>query len=329
MWAVLPLQGFQADLDPPKLTPTLEFLVPHPGETMRLVAYGDSRFTDPTITSGTNPRVRKWLAERVALEHPSFLLLTGDTPYTGGKESDWQAFQDETTSWRAEQLVVLPTTGNHEIYGGYKPGILNYLKNFPAIRGYRHYSALIGNVEVIGLDCTVGGEGSSDQAEWFAAQLGHLPSQVQFLMILYHMPWVADRQSQIFVNLPSKDALVLRNILESHLSEIHARVLVFNGHIHNYERFERRGVEYIVTGGGGAQPYPILFRGHGDLYRDTGFPVYHYLTLDVSDKKLHAVMWKVINPDAATLSVEAKDEFTLTAPVRSRRQGKPPRATRP
>ena len=28
----------------------------------RLVAYGDMRFTDPAVTSGTNPRVRKWLA---------------------------------------------------------------------------------------------------------------------------------------------------------------------------------------------------------------------------------------------------------------------------
>ena len=73
---------------------------------------------------------------------------------------------------------------------------------------------------------------------------------------------------------------------------------MFNGHIHNYERFERHGVEYVITGGGGAEPYPLLFRGHADLYQDTGFPVYHYLTLEVSNHKLHAVMWKVKDPDA-------------------------------
>ena len=95
----------------------------------------------------------------------------------------------------------------------------------------------------------------------------------------------------------------MRKILEARLPKIHANVVVFNGHIHNYERFERQGVEYVVTGGGGADPYPVLFRGAGDLYRDTGFPVYHYLVLDVANHKLHAVMWKVKDPDAGTLEV--------------------------
>ena len=88
---------------------------------------------------------------------------------------------------------------------------------------------------------------------------------------------------------------------------------MFNGHIHNYERFQRGGVDYVITGGGGAEPYPLLFRGSADLYRDTGFPVYHYLTLEVSDHQLHAAMWKVKSPDDATLSVEQKDEFTIKA----------------
>ena len=95
---------------------------------------------------------------------------------------------------------------------------------------------------------------------------------------------------------------------------MHARVVVFNGHIHNYERFEWQNVEYVISGGGGAEPYPLFFRGRADLYRDLGFPVYHFVTLDVSDGMFHAVMWKVKDPDAAELSVEAKDEFTLTAP---------------
>jgi hypothetical protein len=107
--------------------------------------------------------------------------------------------------------------------------------------------------------------------------------------------------------------LALRNVLEDRLDKIHAKVIVFNGHIHNYERFERRGVEYVITGGGGAEPYPLLFRGHSDLYQDSGFPVYHYLTIDVSNHQFHALMWKVKNPDDATLSVEQKDEFTIQA----------------
>jgi hypothetical protein len=274
------------------------------------------RFTNPSVTEGTNPRVRKWLAERVAEDHPRVLLLTGDMPFTGGKAEDWQIFQQETAAWRDQQILTLPTLGNHEVYGGVAQGIANYMQNFPEIDGHRYYSALLGNIEVISLDSTSGGGPATPQGQWFANQLVNVPKQVQFLIILYHVPWVADRQSQVFVNLPSKDALNLRGILEAHLAQLHARVIVFNGHIHNYERFERYHVEYVVTGGGGAQPYPLLFRGHSDLYRDPGFPVYHYLSIDISKGRLRAVMWKIKDPSAAELSVEAKDQFTLNAPAR-------------
>jgi acid phosphatase type 7 len=298
----------------PDPNPTIVFSQFAAGEPIRFVAYGDSRFTDPWVTAGTNPRVRMWLASRIGEEHARVVLLTGDTPYHGAKETDWQEFQKETASWRAQHMLELPTTGNHEVYGGYKEGIANYLANFPAIEGHRYYSALLGSVEVISLDCTGQGAASQPQARWFAAQLDHLPRQVQFLLILYHIPWVADPQTRLLLNVPSGNALVLRDILEARLHRIQAKVVVFNGHLHNYERFVRNGVEYVVTGGGGAEPYPILIRGRSDLYRDTAFPVYHYLTVDIENGKLHAVMWKIKNPDAHNLTVEAKDEFTLIAP---------------
>ena len=305
-----------------------------------MVAYGDTRFSDPAITSGTNPRVRKWLANRVAEEHPQVVLLTGDTPFMGARASDWQDFQSETVRWRDAHMVQLPATGNHEKYGGDKEGIAKYFSNFPDIGGHRYYSALVESVEVISLDCNSPAGRSTPQARWFAEQLNHIPRQVEFLLILYHVPWVADRQSQLIAGLPTKDGLVLRGILDARLSSIRAKVVVINGHIHNYERFERRGVQYVVTGGGGAEPYPLLFRGDGDLYRDLAFPVYHYLTIDVAHHQLHAVMWKVKDPEADPLTVEAKDQFTITAPAASRpplprpghkatrTAGKPPAASR-
>lgn len=277
----------------PDPNPTLTFPQFDPAKPISLVAYGDMRFTDPSVTSGTNPRVRKWLAERIAQEHPQVVLLTGDMPYHGAKQADWQVFQSETAAWRAAHVLELPTIGNHEIKGGPpRDGIANYLNNFPAIAGHRYYSALLGNVEVISLDCTLLGGLSQPQARWFAAQLDRLPPQVEFLLILNHFPWMADRQSQLFFNMPSRDSLLLRGMLEARLGRIHAKVVVFNGHIHNYERFERKGVEYVVSGGGGAEPYPILVRGPEDLYRDPAFPVYHYLTLSIANHQLQATMWR-------------------------------------
>ncbi len=285
-----------------------------------MVAYGDMRFTDPAVTKGTNPRVRKWLAERIAEVNPKVLLLTGDMPYTGAKTADWDEFQKETAGWREHNILQLPAIGNHEIYVDKEKGIANYLKNFPAIDGHRYYSALLGGVEVISLDCTSLGAVTDPQARWFAAQLDHIPRQVEFLLILDHMPWMADAQTRLLLKVPSPESVVLRDILEKRVNRIRAKVVVFNGHIHNYERFERLGVTYVVTGGGGAEPYPLLLRGQADRYQDTAFPVYHYLTVDIEQHKLHAMMWKVKDPEAATFNVEAKDEFTLVAPAGSPRR---------
>ena len=303
-----------ANAEPPEIIdtkPTFTISKYAPGAPIRMLAYGDMRFTDPSVKIGTNPRVRKWLAEQIGRESPEVLMVTGDMPYAGARREDWQVYRDETKSWTAKNMLVLPTIGNHEVRGGVEKGIANFLANYPGLKGHRYYSVLMGSVEVISLDMTSPSGGTSQQATWFAAQLDHLPKQVEFLFILYHTPWVVDQQSQLFTNLPSKEALTLRHLMEIHLHKIHAKVIVVSGHIHNYERFERNGVEYVTSGGGGAEPYPLLFRGSADLYRDTAFPVYHYLTLDYSSGKLHAVMWKVNDPDADTLNVEKKDEFTI------------------
>jgi hypothetical protein len=288
-------------------------LPPVTSKGIRLIAYGDMRFADPKMTHGTNPRVRAWLAAKVGAEKPDALLLTGDMPYVGSAASDWDQYRRETESWTRAGFPVLPSIGNHELYFDHDKALANYMQAYPMLHGHRYYSALMGNVEVISLDMNSPTEPRSEQTLWFAAQLEHLPKSVEFLFILYHVPWVADDQSQMIAGIPSPQALLLRGILERHLPAIRAQVMVISGHIHNYERFERRGVEYLVTGGGGAQPYPILLRGNRDLYKGGGFPVYNYVTLELENHQLKGTMWKVVDPDAAVLSVEEKDHFEMRA----------------
>ena len=293
-------------------------------QPIRIIAYGDMRFTDPSVSKGTNPKVRQWLAEEIGMERPQALLLTGDMPFIGERAEDWEEYQRETASWRVDGFPVFPTLGNHEIYHNPVKGVANYLANFPEIEGHRYYSALLGPVEVIALDMNLPAGPDTQQYRWFAAQLDHLPQQVDFLFILYHIPWVADTQSQMVAKLPTSDAVTLRNLVESRARKMRARVVVLNGHIHNYERFERHGVEYLVTGGGGAEPYPIFFRGRHDLYHDRGFPVYHFLAIEVKDHLLNATMWKVTDPKAQELNVEAKDSFVIhgfgSAPPKARKR---------
>ena len=88
------------------------------------------------------------------------------------------------------------------------------------------------------------------------------------------------------------------------------RFIVAAGHIHNYERFLQDGIVYLVSGGGGADPRPIV-RGPADLYQDSGFPNYHYVRFVQDGEDLTATMVRVADPDAATPAWQEKDHFEI------------------
>ena len=94
------------------------FVVPEirPDADLHLVAYGDMRFTQTGNDSDTNPRVRKWLADRVAQEKPNALLLSGDLPFYGSNPDDWKIYREETAPWKQAGLRVYTTLGNHELH---------------------------------------------------------------------------------------------------------------------------------------------------------------------------------------------------------------------
>jgi len=136
---------------------------------------------------------------------------------------------------------------------------------------------------------------------------------VDFVFFLIHMPLVNDVQSEVIADLPGTEEIVLRRYLESASKSTHAKFVVISGHVHNYERFELNGISYIVSGGGGAKPYPIYARNPQDLYRDSAYPNFNYLTLQVHGKQADVTMYRVVDPKAAALSTEVKERFTLRA----------------
>jgi acid phosphatase type 7 len=89
-----------------------------------------------------------------------------------------------------------------------------------------------------------------------------------------------------------------------------AQFIVIAGHIHNYQRFSQDGITYLVSGGGGAKPYPVV-RTPADLYKDPSFPNYHYLLFHFDGKQITAVMYRLADPKADKLIWETKDTFTI------------------
>jgi hypothetical protein len=290
------------------------FVVPDisPQQPLRILVYGDMRFTDPSNTEDTNPIARKWLAEKVGTEHADAMLITGDIPFHGSDPQDWAVFEREAASW-ARGPHVYPAYGNHELRIVPHLGQVNFGAAFPQLQGNGFYSVLFGNVFIVTLNSTEPMWPTGRQADWLREQLDHIPAQADFVILQMHIPLIADVQSEFIANIPGPESVVLRKYLEARALTVRQKFVVVYGHIHNYERFELNGITHIISGGGGAAPYPVFVRGPQDQYRDTAFPVFHYVVLEIHGKQLEGTMYKIADPKAAVYTAVAKDHFVETA----------------
>jgi 3',5'-cyclic AMP phosphodiesterase CpdA len=283
-----------------------------------VIAYGDMRFTDPGNVTATNPAVRQALVARIAKENPDAVLLNGDVPWHGGDEGDYAVYRRETEPWRDAGLRIYPALGNHE-FAKCEPEqcLANWWRTFPELRGRRWYSVQLGSeIYAIALDSDASLLADSEQLRWFEQELASLPSSVKFVLIAMHHPPVADVQTKMFVDHnPRENEMALANLLEAHRNSS-VKFVVIAGHIHNYERFEQKGIIYLVSGGGGAVPYPVD-RTPGDAYQDPSFPNYHYLKFVLAGETLKATMFRLADPN--TLAWEIKDTFEVGRPKTNHR----------
>ncbi len=279
-----------------------------------IVVYGDQRFTDPTNTKVTNPKVRLMLVNRIAELKPDAVLLNGDVPYSGDVVDDYAVYRTETKPWRDAQLHVYPALGNHEFHGDPQQALEHWWTAFPEMRNRRWYSVELGkSLYSIALDSDTSLLPDSDQARWLNGQLMNLPTTTRFVFINLHHPPVADIQTRVNTSHnPRPNEIALRDYLEKMAPNLRAKLIVSAGHIHNYERFQHKDVTYLVAGGGAASPVPVE-RTPEDLYQDTGFPNYHYVEFAFKGKQLEAKMYRLADAAADKPVFEVKDTFTITA----------------
>jgi hypothetical protein len=99
-------------------------------------------------------------------------------------------------------------------------------------------------------------------------------------------------------------------MLEARQQSLRARIIVFSGHVHNYERHEHGGVTYFVTGGAGAHAYPIE-RAKDDPFQSKEVN-YHYLQVEDDTGRLKITMNRLdltsgtaawTQPDSVMISV--------------------------
>jgi hypothetical protein len=279
---------------------------------VRVIAYGDQRFHDHFNFLIANPKARQALVDRIASEKPDAIQMSGDVPFKGTDRADYDGFRTETKAWRDAHLRVYPALGNHELAGGAEKGVEEWWNAFPELKGMRWYSVALGDrVALLQLDSTSALTPGSKQINWLRSQLTALPPSVDFVIISLHHPPVADIQTRLHVDHnPRPNEVALRDFLSQTAPSLHAAIVVVAGHIHNYERAEVDGITYLVSGGGGAEPYEVE-RTKQDLYQDINFPNFHYVRFELESDQMKATMIRLEDPDAKKLIWQEKDHFII------------------
>jgi Icc-related predicted phosphoesterase len=278
------------------------------------VTYGDSRFHDPKDNEAANPTVRQALVKAIAETNPAFVSFGGDIVYNGYDANDWKVWDSETAVWREKKIPVYPALGNHDLHGDEKVALANYFQRFPDLKNNRYYSVRAANTLMLVLDSSQD-ETSGPQGHWLAQKFDHLPGDVDFVfLVLHHPPYTSSSDAKILGGGHSARSheQELAKLLEARQQNLRARIVVFSGHVHNYERHEHGGVTYFVTGGAGAHAYPIA-RAKDDPFQSKEVN-YHYLQVNVDRGSLKITMHRLDMTSGAAVWTEP-DSVTITSPA--------------
>ena len=235
----------------------------------RFVIYGDTR---------TNSEWHELVAKAISKEEPLFVINVGDLVESGDFMKDWNEFFKSMESLTAVSAYV-PVLGNHERNSNI------YYQAFMLPEGggdfhRRWYSFDAGDVHFIILDSNISETTGlfDQQTKWLISDLEKSKDK-KFKLVFFHHPF--------YTNTPNTEPThedKWRWIFEKY--GVNA---VFSGHIHNYERFKRNGIQYVITGGGGAPLGFGLFsrnRRHLPWSVSEAAGFLHYVLAEVKENKI-------------------------------------------
>ncbi len=243
------------------------------------VAYGDTR---------TNYAKHGEIATAIQTHNPRFVINSGDLVEDGNNADMWKRFFTTARPMMAN-TVYLPVVGNHEHNTSYFAGIFPWTKGVGPVADDA-YSFIYGGVRMIFLNST---RNVDKQAEWLESYLKENSEGINWTVVTCHYPPYSSGPHGGEKSHQTKWV----PIFEKYKVDI-----VFAGHDHFYERSEKNGVQYIVTGGGGAPLYNAEVSANP--YRVFSAKVYHYVLVNVKPDVMTIKMMKPNGDCGEELSLE-------------------------
>lgn len=274
------------------------------------IVLGDSR---------SNAEAHRRVIERVDQEVPDFILGTGDMVDEGARQDQWQTFFDVERELLADN-VYFPAVGNHDRQGrGRTADTYRSFFSVPDNGGdsERYYAFSYANARFLVLDSNAHSFSLTGQTAWLERELmsARQDERVRHVFVVMHHP-------PFSVSLHGGQ----RDLRErwTPLFEKYGVTAVFSGHDHAYQRAEKNGLRYFVSGGAGAPLYPRSPRASAiDKAAVVRFErAYHYLRVSVSAGVVDVTAVRV--DGSAIESVAWKDG--KERPQRDERDQRPGRA---
>jgi hypothetical protein len=187
------------------------------------------------------------------------ILLAGDLSYADGYAPRWDTYA-RIFEYLFANVKTAYVGGNHEVSNGGE-NWLSYKARYPnqhVLSGsdsFLWHSFEAGPAHVVMLCSYADFSQQSAQYEWLAADLAKVDrSKTPWLLAVWHTPWYTSNAHH-----PMTEGSEMRGSMEALM--LHYEVdVVFNGHVHAYERtnpvaFEKvdckAGIHYITIGDGG------------------------------------------------------------------------------
>jgi len=201
-----------------------------------------------------NPKVSSTFAEMAWAQRPNFVVHAGDLVDKGSNPKHWTEHFFPGMRPLIARVPFYPVIGNHE------ENSHNYYDYVSLPAPEYFYRFEYGNAEFFMIDSNKNMEPGSEQFKWLKTALADSKATWKIAMH-HHPPYSSDEDD--YGNLWKTRKSTRGDLRARQLTELYDQFkvdIVWNGHIHSYERTwpvragkatERDGTIYMITGGAG------------------------------------------------------------------------------
>lgn len=238
------------------------------GARARLVVVGDLQRTSLIEAwREQNDAERARVVAQIAAERPDLVAITGDLVFDGRSGSKWEAFDALAAPIRAAGVPAIAAFGNHEYWGG-RYGERGLFARFPHMDERHWYAVPFGPLRIVVLDSNVAELDDDEwdtQRAWYEGTLSafDVDDGVRGVLVMMHHPPYTN-------STVTGDEAHVQEAFVPAFARAKKTLAMLCGHVHSYERFERGGKTFVVSGGGGG-PRALLATGDARRHTDDRF----------------------------------------------------------